>query len=213
MTADPAQEFQKVLAALGSFGLLMVSDNAFPSVSGLVVRERVKGSWWSHPLAHTIFGINELLEEHRDVLITKLVAGKVTFVHRKLWPQIYAIGTAGEDWQMKGLSPAAKALFEKAQKKGSVDTSKLGAVHGMKPGDAARELELRLLIHAEQVHTELGAHAKIVETWDAWADRVALKDRGTDSKAAKQLLENRVKELNKKFGARAQLPWPSVALR
>ena len=50
MTGDPAQEFQKVLAALGEFGLLMVSDRAFPSVSGLIAGEPVKGSWWSHPL-------------------------------------------------------------------------------------------------------------------------------------------------------------------
>lgn len=213
MTGDPAQEFQKVLAALGEFGLLMVSDRGFPSVSGLVAGEPVKGSWWSHPLAHTIFGVNEILEDHKDVLITKLIGGKVTFVHRSMWPHVYAIGSAREKWQMEGLSSAAITLFKKLQITGTLNTNKLDPVRGIKPGDIARELESRLLIHSEQVHTGSGAHAKTIETWEHWADRVGLKARRSDPEKARQFLEKRVKELNERFGARGGLPWLQANIR
>jgi len=207
------QELQKVLASLESFGLLLVSDRAFPSVASLIAGEPVKGSWWSHPLAHTIFAVNEMLEDQKGVLITKLLGGKVTFVHRTMWPQVYAIGTAREDWQMEGLSTPAKTLLTRVEKETCIDTDKIGVIRGTKPGDLARELELRILIHAEQVHTESGAHAKRIQTWESWADRVGFKARQTDPQVAKKLVEKRVKELNKKFGADVRLPWLTVYSR
>jgi len=207
MTGDPVEEFEKILKVLKDYGALLVSDSAFPSVTGLIVGKSVRGSWWSHPLAHTIFTANEMLEEHRDVLITKLISGKVTFLHRTMWTHVYAMATASEDWQTRSLSDAAKRLLKKVRNEGTVDTSNLDSVQGLKPGDVARELERGLLIHATQVHTDSGAHAKIIETWDSWANRVGLKNRGTDPQKAKQFLEKRVRELNEKFGARAQLPW------
>jgi hypothetical protein len=208
MTVDPAQEFQKVFAALKDYGLLLVSDRAFPSVGGLIAGSTIKGSWWSHPLAHTIFGVNEVLEDHKDVLIAKLIDGKVTFVYRTIWPDVFAVATANERWQTDDLSTAAKSLFEQLQKKERLDTSKLRQVQGRKLGDVTRELERRLLVRTEQVHTSSGAHAKIIETWDQWADRVGLKDRGREPKSAKRSLEKRVKKLNEKFNSNARLPWP-----
>lgn len=207
MTGDIITELPKVLATLESFGLLLVSDRAFPSVAGLVAGEPVRGSWWSHPQAHTIFAVNEMLEDHKDVLITKLIDGKVTFVHRTMWQQVYVIGTAREVWQMEGISPAARILLKKVEKQTSIETDKLRAIQGTKPGDVARELELRILIHAEQVHTESGAHAKRIESWDSWAKRVRFKARPGDQKSAKLLFENRVSQLNNKFGSCAKLPW------
>lgn len=207
MTVNPLENFPKVLAALRTFGLLLVSDRAFPSVASLITGNYLSGSWWSHPLAHTIFGVNEILEEHPDVLITKLVNGKITFVHRKLWIHVYAVGTAREEWQINGLSAAAKTLLKTVEKETSIETDRLGPIDGKKPGDLARELESRVLIHTEQVHTKTGAHAKRIETWDNWARRVRFKGGRGNEKAAKLFLENRVSQLNKKFGTGAKLPW------
>jgi len=207
MTADPAQEFQKIFAALKDYGLLLVSDRAFPSVAGLIAGSPIKGSWWSHPLAHTIFGVNEVLEDHKDVLITKLIDGKVTFVHRTVWPYVFAVASGHEEWQTDGLSTAAKTLLKQLQKEKRLDTTTLSSLKGKKIGDVTRELEQRLLIHSEQIHTASGAHAKIIEPWDGWADRVRLSARQTDPGEAKLFLENHVKELNRKFGSNARLPW------
>jgi hypothetical protein len=211
MTEDPFAKFKKVLLSLESFGFMLVSDRAFPNVASLIAGEPVKGSWWSHPLAHTIFAVNEMLEDHKDVLLTKLISGKVTFVHRNMWQQVYSIATARDDWQTEALSSAARELLKKLQNQSILDTSELVPLRGKKPGDIARELELRLLIHAEQVHTESGAHAKRIETWEYWAKRVGLKGRPPDPQAAKQVIEKRVTEHNHKFGANGRLPWPAVA--
>ena len=64
-------------------------------------------------------------EDHRDVMFTKLISGKVTFVHRKLWPEIFAIGTARAPWQMKGLSKSARSLLEMIDEQGSLRTDQL----------------------------------------------------------------------------------------
>jgi hypothetical protein len=211
MTEDPFSKFKKVLFTLEGFGFLLVSDRAFPNVASLIAGEPVKGSWWSHPLAHTIFAVNEMLEDHKNVLLTKLISGKVTFVHRNMWKQVYSIATACDDWQMEGLSSAAETVLKKLQTERTLDTNELGPLRGKKAGDIARELELRLLIHAEQFHTESGAHSKMIETWKHWADRVGLKGRPTHPQRAMQIVERRVEELNHKFGANGRLPWPAVA--
>ena len=43
--------------------------------------------------------------------MTKLVYGKVTYVHRALWPRVIAVGRAREPWQMKGLAAGARKLL------------------------------------------------------------------------------------------------------
>ncbi|HET9712155.1 MAG TPA: hypothetical protein VFP64_09755, partial [Pyrinomonadaceae bacterium] len=166
MTADIRKQFDKVFLQLRELGLLLLSDAHLPSVSGLVTGEKLRGSWWAHKQAQTIFAVSEMLEDHRDVLITKLISDKVTFVHRELWGRVYSIGVAREDWQLKNLSPAAKLLLKTVDDEGSLETNKLGKKFGAKPADTARELELRLLVHAEQKHSESGAHTKVLETWD-----------------------------------------------
>lgn len=174
----------------------------------LITNERIRGSWWSHKRAQTIFNVSEMLEDHRDVMVMKLISGKVTFVHRQLWNDIYSIGVAREDWQVKKLSINGRRLLETLDSVGQMQTNEIGEEFGAKPGDVSRELELRLLIHAEQIHTDSGKHAKVIETWDAWAGRAGFRARAKDPVAARRSLEQRLTSLNKKYNGRGQLPWP-----
>src|SRR5215216_463658 len=135
--------FDKVFLQLHEFGFLLLTDPSLPSVSRLVANTHVRGSWWSHKSAQQIFTVSEMLEDHPDVLIVKLVSEKVTFVHRDLWGHIYSIGVAREDWQLKNLTPGAKQLLEALDAEGCLQTNKLKKIRP-KPGDAARELERRL---------------------------------------------------------------------
>lgn len=208
MTEGLKKQFDKVIAQLSEDGLLLLSDLNLPSVSALITGEKLSGSWWSHKLAHTIFAVGEMLEDHRDVLIMKLISGKVTFVHRELWNRIYSIGVAREDWQLNKLSKNARELLTKLDNEGTIQTDKLAKTSGSKPGEIARELESRLLVHAEQVHTEAGKHAKVLETWPAWAKRAGFRARLSDPVAARRLIEARLTEINKKNNGRGTLPWP-----
>lgn len=200
MTASLQEQFNKVFAHLREDGFLLLSDSELPSVSRLIAGERVRGSWWSHKRAQVIFDVSEMLEDHPDVMIMKLISKKVTFVHRELWNGIYSIGVAREEWQLKKLSANARRVLEKLDK---------GEEPGPNLGDTARELESRLLVHSEQIHTTSGRHAKVIETWDAWANRAGFRPRRQDPAAARRFLEQRLTNINAKYNGLGKLPWPS----
>ena len=184
---------------LREYDLILSSDARFPSVSNIVIGDAITGSWWAHPAAHDVFRLSCELIAHPDVLRMVLVSGKVTLVHRPLWPAVFAIGTAREPWQMSKLSKEARTLLEKIDKP------------MMASGDAVRELEKYVLIQAESVHTERGTHAKQVQSWRSWAKSVKLgKVRLTQAEARLQI-EQVVARLNKQFGATGTLPWQSGA--
>ena len=210
MTASLQKQFDKVFAQLADNGFLLLTDLALPNVSRLVAGETVRGSWWSHKHAQTIFAVSELLEDHKDVLIMKLISGKVTFVHRELWKTIYSIGVAREDWQLNGLSREAKAMLKWIDEVGRIQTNKVGSTFGPKPANAARELEGRLLVHGKQIHTESGKHAKVIETWDEWAKRARFRARANDPVAARRFLDQRLAEINNQHNGNGRLPWPST---
>jgi hypothetical protein len=48
----------------------------------------IRGSWWGHPKGHEIFRLAEAVANSGDVLVCKLIEGKVTWVHRRLWPAL-----------------------------------------------------------------------------------------------------------------------------
>jgi hypothetical protein len=48
----------------------------------------IRGSWWAHPKANTIYLCSRAIRESADVLVCRLVGGKVTYVHRCLWPAL-----------------------------------------------------------------------------------------------------------------------------
>jgi|SRR4030095_9386358 hypothetical protein len=209
MTEQVSRHFDKAFSQLEKTGLLLVSDQFFPSIAYSISPIKRKGSWWSYPEAHTIFAVNNMLEDHPDVLIMKLISGKVTFVHRELWGRIYSIAVARENWQMKPLSSAARALLKRVDAEKCMHTGVLGKKFDPKPNDAARELEFHLLIHTKQVHTPTGAHAKILETWEYWAKAAGFRGRPKDPVVARRSLENRLQSINPEYPNRfVRFPWP-----
>jgi hypothetical protein len=204
-----AGHFQTVLGCLQEIGFLLESDAKLPSVCSLVTGETMRGSWWSHPSAQSIFQINERLEDHEDVLITKLVSGKVTFVHRVIWSEVVAIGRAREAWQLKQLPAAAKSLLDEIETKGSVTTAEISWPRSaeMKLGDAARTLEKRLLIVGTQFHSESGAHQRHLETWGHWLKRRKFNPAKISATTAKAKLEMKLKSLNDRFAGSGKLSW------
>ena len=53
-----------------------------------IAGEPVSGRWWGHPKGHQIFGLLRGVRSAPEVLVCRLVDGKVTFVHRRLWPAL-----------------------------------------------------------------------------------------------------------------------------
>lgn len=84
---------KKLFSEFERLGLLLMSDAKFPSIVTIVAGKPVRGSWWGSPSGELIYEQGNALGDHPDALLTKLVSGKVTFVHRNLWPAVYAVGT------------------------------------------------------------------------------------------------------------------------
>jgi hypothetical protein len=68
--------------------LLQAAKGPIPNVPELVVGEPVPGSWWGHPRHDEIFAVLNQASDSPDVVRLRLVKGKVTLVHRRLWPAL-----------------------------------------------------------------------------------------------------------------------------
>jgi len=184
---------ERLLAELSAHGLLLQQDLQLPSVVAIVAGEPLHGSWWSHPSGHAIFDRLNALAAHRDVLVTRLVSGKVTFVHRRLWPAVLAAAIERAAWQFARLQAPARELYESVERQGMLFAT----------GRSAKELERRLLVHGEQVHTEKGHHELRLESWAVWAERDGCPGDLTAAEGRRQL-EAAVRGLG---GTDALLPW------
>ena len=177
------QDADAVVAAVAERGLLFVSDPKRESAFHVLTGEFPRGSWWSHPRANDIYDRLQTVERHPDVLLAKLLAGKVTLIHRSLWPAVLAVVTAREPWQLDGLPPLA------AQALAALDQAEAA---GAPPPDLSRtvskELESRLLAQAENVHTSSGKHATRLQPWNTWAANVGCA-AAPDLGQAKKVLE------------------------
>jgi hypothetical protein len=67
-------------------GVVLVSAKGpVPRMTEFLAQEPIKGSWWNHPKSREIYAVLQALEESSDILVCRLVEGKVSFVHRRLW--------------------------------------------------------------------------------------------------------------------------------
>lgn len=68
-------------------GIVLESANGqVPSLVQTITGDKISGSWWTHPRGKEIFQITRLVHESDQVLVCPLISGKVTLVHRRLWP-------------------------------------------------------------------------------------------------------------------------------
>lgn len=198
--------YTTVARRLKRTGLLPLADATLPSVTTLVAGEPVRGSWWGHPAGHAIFAVCERLSDREDVLTAKLLAGKVTFVHARLWPALAGVGRAPRQAWRAGLSAAARRLRERVGRAGHLRTDE---VRGAGVAQAARELELALAVLSLQVHTESGAHARELESWPHFVERTGVTP--LPAAAARTELESAAAAL---AGPAARLlPWQRVGRR
>jgi hypothetical protein len=192
--------------ALADSGILLVQDADLRSVTTLVAGAPVRGSWWAHEQAHSIFDVLEELEH--DATLAKLVAKKQTLVHRRLWAALAAVGGEGAAWQLDGLPADARTAFDDVLVAGTPVRADTLAISGRRSrADVVRDLERRLLLAVAEVHTESGRHAKVLQSWRAWAAASGATAPRTDPATARATLEAAVAAL---APARVPklLPWP-----
>ena len=82
----------EALAFVEEHGVVLLSAKGpVPILTEAIVGKPIKGSWWGHPRGHQIFAILEVVTESEDVLVCRLIKGKITLVHRRLWPALVRV--------------------------------------------------------------------------------------------------------------------------
>lgn len=85
---------QQALAFVEKHGVvLQAARGPVPSFADFVAGERIRGSWWGHPKGQEIFRLTEAVIDSGQVLVCKLIDGKVTYVHRRLWPALVRLSS------------------------------------------------------------------------------------------------------------------------
>jgi hypothetical protein len=80
---------KQALAWIRECGIAVESARAsVPSLAQVVAGEPLKGSWWAHPKGNEIFLLSRAIRSSPDVLVCRLVDGKITYLHRRLWPAL-----------------------------------------------------------------------------------------------------------------------------
>lgn len=120
-----------------------------------VAGQPVRGSWWGHPSGHAIFRALQALREDKDVFLCKLLAGKQTYVHRRLWPALLRVQSEASLWP--ALSAAARWLLDSVERGGALQAT----------GPLRLELERSLRVVARSEHTASGAHAVVLTPFQA----------------------------------------------
>jgi hypothetical protein len=73
-------------------GLVLQSGHGpLPNLAEYVAGEPIRGSWWGHKAGHEIFAVLCQVLASSDVVATRLVNGKVTLIHRRLWPALVRV--------------------------------------------------------------------------------------------------------------------------
>src|SRR5215472_7644287 len=59
-----------------------------PSLAEAIAGEKIRGGWWGHNKGKQIFWASRAVRDSDDILVCRLIGGKITYVHRRLWPAL-----------------------------------------------------------------------------------------------------------------------------
>ncbi|MCI4372187.1 MAG: hypothetical protein L3K02_00865 [Thermoplasmata archaeon] len=168
------------------------------------------GSWWGHPAGRQIYLVGELIDLDPDTVVVKLWRGKLTLLHRRLWPALVRIGRARSTWQTTGLDDRSTWAWEHVEREGAVRADQpppdfpAGAAEFR---GAIRDLDQRLLLRAHSVHTKSGAHALEAQSWTSWSDLVGVPRFSGSAQSAQLLIERAADRLTPGADSRSDFPW------
>lgn len=68
--------------------VLVAAKGPVPRLTEAIAGEPIAGSWWGHPKGHEIYAVLASVTAAPSVLVCRAVDGKITLVHRRLWPAL-----------------------------------------------------------------------------------------------------------------------------
>jgi len=80
---------KEAITLVETHGIVLESAHGpVPSLAETVAGTPLHGGWWGHPKGDEIFLLSRSIRASREVLVCRLVNGRVTYVHRRLWPAL-----------------------------------------------------------------------------------------------------------------------------
>lgn len=68
--------------------VLEAARGPVPNLAEEIAGGPIRCSWWAHSSSRTIYAAIQSVRDDPDVLVCRLVNGKVTYLHRRLWPAL-----------------------------------------------------------------------------------------------------------------------------
>jgi hypothetical protein len=85
---------ENALAFVEKRGVVLESGRGpVASLAEAIAGEAIRGSWWGHPRGRVIFRATRAVRDSPDVLVCRLLDGKITYVHRRLWPALVRLAS------------------------------------------------------------------------------------------------------------------------
>lgn len=80
----------QALAFVERHGIVLESARhaTLPSIAQAIAGKPLRGSWWAHPQGREIFAATRALRGSAAVLTCRIVDGRISFVHERLWPAL-----------------------------------------------------------------------------------------------------------------------------
>src|SRR5437762_2757083 len=86
---------EEAVSFIKEHGIVLASAKGpAPRLADILAGEPINGSWWAHTKSHQIFSVFEAISKSPDILVCRLIGGKVTYVHRRLWPAVIRASAA-----------------------------------------------------------------------------------------------------------------------
>ncbi len=80
--------------------VLQAARGPVPNLAEAIAGGPIRGSWWGHPKGKEIFRAAEAICKSPNVLVCKLIGGKITYVHRRLWPALVKLASRLREEQL-----------------------------------------------------------------------------------------------------------------
>ena len=82
----------EALTFVRTHGVVLESGTGpVPSLASAITGGPIRGSWWGHVRGREIFTLTRAVRDCPDVLVCRLIDGKITYVHRRLWPALVRV--------------------------------------------------------------------------------------------------------------------------
>lgn len=77
--------------------VLESAHGTLPNLAEAITGTRIRGGWWAHPKGKVIFRLTRAVRDSDDILVCRVMHGKITYVHRCLWPALVRLAKQGDE--------------------------------------------------------------------------------------------------------------------